>query len=92
MRLSDLAGKEIINISNGDKLGVIGDSELIINETTGKIEAVLVPQNQGFWRFTDSKKYITIPWKTIKKVGAEVIVIDLEGDLGENNKPRYIEL
>jgi YlmC/YmxH family sporulation protein len=92
MRLSDLAGKEIINISDGGKLGLVGNSELIIDETTGKIDAILVPQDRGLWGFSDTKKFLTIPWHTVRKIGAEVIVVDLEDETEKKTKHRYVEL
>ncbi|HHV72386.1 MAG TPA: YlmC/YmxH family sporulation protein [Clostridia bacterium] len=92
MRLGDLAGKEIINICDGERLGIVGNSDLVIDENTGKIEAILVPQDRGFWGFSEAKKMLTIPWHAIKKIGAEILVVDLEEDYMKKYKHKYLEI
>ena len=37
MNLSELAGKEIVNLISGERLGVIGEWDIIIDETTGNV-------------------------------------------------------
>lgn len=81
MLLSDLANKEIINLYDGAKLGLVGDADLDIN-LNGAIEAIVLTSRRGFSGFWSSKgeqerETLVIPWHTIKKVGAEVIIVDL---------------
>ena len=49
MNLSEIAGKEIVNLVSGERLGVVGECDLIIDETTGKILALLIPKEKGFF-------------------------------------------
>lgn len=81
MLLSDLAGKEIINLHDGAKLGMVGDADLAISEN-GSIEAMILSSRSGFGGFFGSmgereKDMLAIPWQAIRKVGSEVIIVDL---------------
>ena len=49
MNLSELAGKEIVNLVTGERLGVIGECDIIIDESTGKILALSIPRERGFF-------------------------------------------
>lgn len=81
MLLSDLAGKEIINLYDGAKLGLVGDADLDISPE-GAVEAIILTPRGGFSAFWSSRgsrerENLVIPWRTIKKIGEEVIIIDL---------------
>jgi YlmC/YmxH family sporulation protein len=43
LRLSELSGKEIVDINKAVRLGVLGQTDLEINEQNGQIEAMLIP-------------------------------------------------
>ncbi|MDP4126208.1 MAG: YlmC/YmxH family sporulation protein [Bacillota bacterium] len=79
MLLSDLAGKEIINLYDGAKLGLVGDADLDIS-LNGSVEAIILTSRggfSGFWGAKEERELLVIPWQTIKKVGSEVIIVDL---------------
>jgi len=78
MRLSSLAGKEIINLYDGARLGMVGDSELVIDTDSGKVDSIIVPANGALMSFFYKQKDLVIPWRAIKKVGNEVIIVELE--------------
>lgn len=77
MKLSELIGKEIINLANGERLGIVTDTELLIDSETGKIDSIVIPRRGGFGRKRNS---FVIPWKAIKRIGAELIIVDVPGD------------
>ncbi|HZK55784.1 MAG TPA: YlmC/YmxH family sporulation protein [Desulfosporosinus sp.] len=88
MLLSDLAGKEIINLYDGAKLGLVGDADLDIS-FNGSVEAIILTSRggfSGFWgaRGDREREVLVIPWKSIKKIGSEVMIIDLNGKLDKN--------
>lgn len=56
MRLSEMSGKEIIGLDNGERLGVIGDSDLEINTETGSIHAIIVPGG-SFWFRKEARRH-----------------------------------
>lgn len=75
IRASDLSMREVINTTDGRRLGNIVDVELDLN--TGKVLAIVVPgQARVFGIFGRSDDYI-IPWENIKKIGEDVILVEL---------------
>ena len=70
MRLSELQLKEIINISNGKRIGVIVD---VIVSTSGNIEKLVLEEKRGR-KF--SKEEYEISWNQIIKIGDDIILID----------------
>lgn len=78
MRLSELAGKEIINIFDGVRLGTIGDSDLVIDPENGEVASIVLPQRSGFLNFWLERREMVIPWSTVKKIGDEVVIVDLD--------------
>ncbi|KNF08874.1 putative sporulation protein YlmC/YmxH family [Gottschalkia purinilytica] len=77
MKLSDLGGKEIVNLNNGGRLGIIGDSDLLIDKKSGKILALLVPDKNQF-RFFGDRDEVEIPWNSVKKIGNDMMIIEIE--------------
>ena len=70
MRLSELQLKEIINISNGKRIGIIVD---VIVSPTGQIEKLVLEEKRGR-KF--SKEEYEILWSQIVKIGDDIILID----------------
>ena len=73
---SELREKEIINISDGRKLGFIYDIEL--NLEKGRIEALIVPGPGKFLGIFGKDNDFVVPWKDIKKIGVDVILVELK--------------
>lgn len=80
MKLSELIGKDIINIADGARLGTVGDSDLVINTETGQVESIILPNNGGLFGWWRNRTQMQIPWQAVKKIGSEVIVVELEGN------------
>lgn len=75
MRFSELATKEIINLNNGVRLGLLGDTDLVINPETGQIEQIVViPRG----RLGKGGHTVDIPWSAVRRVGPEVLIVELE--------------
>ena len=73
VKISEFQIKDVVNVSDGKKLGNIGDIE--INLSTGKIEAVIVTGNGKVLGFFGREEDIIIPWKNIIKIGQDVILV-----------------
>lgn len=73
MRYSDLAGKEIIDIDQGIRLGVINDTDLVIDTDAGRVVAIIIPSRGGWW----ARRELEIPWHGIRKIGVDLIIVDL---------------
>mgnify|MGYP000754543766 CR=1 FL=1 len=78
MLLSELGGKEIVNLNNGERLGIISDTDIIVDERTGKIISLLIPDRKFQLKLFGSNRDIEIPWEAIRKIGQDMIIIELE--------------
>lgn len=87
VRISDLVGKEIVNIYNGARLGVVGDSDLEIDVETGAVRAIILPKKNNIINLWIDRQHLIIPWEAVKKIGAEVIIVDLDQTMP--NHQRY---
>lgn len=74
MNFSDLRKKEVINVTDGRRLGCICD--IIINVNCSKLEAIIVPGCFTLANIFQKPKNIVIPWNKIHKWGDDVILVD----------------
>jgi len=77
VRLSELSGKEIVDINKAERLGVLGQTDLEINVNNGQIEAMLIPTLKWFGMKKQGGD-IRVEWEQIKKVGQDMIIIDMK--------------
>ncbi len=73
MNLSDLQRKDIVSMEDGKRLGRIIDA--FINDH-GVVEHFVVLERK-FWRFFKSSSEITLTFSQIKKIGTDVILVEL---------------
>ncbi len=78
MRMVELAGKEIINIYDGARLGVVGDSDMVIDNESGKITSVIIPRKSNLINLWVDRQHMVIPWESVVKIGFEVMIVDLD--------------
>lgn len=86
-KTSELREREVINILDGKKLGFTSDLE--IDPGTGKIIALVLPAPGRFRWLLGKTGEIIIPWRQIKKIGADVILVELPDQVETNS---YIDL
>ncbi len=67
--------KEVINMSDGRRLGFVQDVEADFE--TGAITAIVVPGNSKFFSI-GNKNDIVIPWDKIKRIGEDIILVDYD--------------
>ncbi|MDD3169554.1 MAG: YlmC/YmxH family sporulation protein [Eubacteriales bacterium] len=74
----DLRNKEVINIYDGKSLGYVYDIE--VNLEKGLIEGIIVPAQKSLFSFfgRGDNDYV-IKWKDIKRIGDDVILVDVAG-------------
>lgn len=77
MRLSDLTGKEVINLGDGARLGYIEECDMVFDGRTGRINALVLPKRGWLTSLLGDKSNTAIPWNTVKRIGDEVIIVDL---------------
>ena len=71
----DFKHKEVINISDGRRLGFVQDVNAELG--SGIITSIVVPGSSSFFNFFASEHSIVIPWSAIKCIGDDVILVDL---------------
>ncbi|MFJ7507931.1 YlmC/YmxH family sporulation protein [Peribacillus simplex] len=79
MRLSELSGKEIVDVNRAERLGILGQTDLEIDET-GQITSLIIPSVKWFG-FIRNGSEIRVPWDHIKKIGADMVIIDFQEGL-----------
>lgn len=70
---SDFRHKEVINITTGERLGFISDVDIDLEK--GTVCAVILPGKRRFFGFLPPEEDIFIPWKNIRKIGEEIILV-----------------
>jgi YlmC/YmxH family sporulation protein len=73
VRISEFQVKDVVNISDGRKLGNIGDID--INLKSGKIEAIIIIGSGRVLGLFGKEEEVIIPWKNILKIGEDVILV-----------------
>ncbi|MBM6385712.1 MULTISPECIES: YlmC/YmxH family sporulation protein [Paenibacillus] len=76
MKISDFQTKDVINITDGKRLGQISDLELDLKQ--GRIEAIVVPGYSKFMGLFGGGTDLVIPWRNIVKIGSDVILVKLD--------------
>lgn len=76
IKVSDLADKEVVNISDGKKIGMISDLEVDLER--GKVNAIIIPDTGRFLGLFGRELEYEIKWNQIKKIGEDVILVDLK--------------
>ena len=85
----DIKNKEIINIFDGKSLGYVSDIE--INLEKGRVEAIIVPAQAGFFNFFSKESEYIIKWKDIKKIGEDVILVEVKNIYYSDSEESEIE-
>ncbi|MGI6360921.1 MAG: YlmC/YmxH family sporulation protein [Bacillota bacterium] len=86
MRISDLRNKDIINNSDGKKLGYIRDIEFDIQK--GQVKSFILTYDKGFRGWFNRPEEIVIEWSQIKKIGVDVILVELNERLADEKDQR----
>lgn len=76
IKMSDLREKEIINMNDGSRVGIISDMEIDIEN--GLVKAIIVPGQGKFLSLFSKGDEFVIDWNSIKKIGTDVILIDFD--------------
>jgi YlmC/YmxH family sporulation protein len=77
VKISDLRAREIVNVVDGRRLGLIKDIDIDLEE--GRITAIILPGAGGgkFLGFLGKEDEIVVPWEKIVKIGMDVILVEV---------------
>ncbi|WP_018132777.1 YlmC/YmxH family sporulation protein [Effusibacillus pohliae] len=85
VKVSELQSKDVVNIGDGKRLGMIGD--LDIDVENGMVRAIVVPGSGRFFGIFGSSQDYVIPWSQIVKIGADVVLVELNSFAGPYASP-----
>ncbi|MBQ3503205.1 MAG: YlmC/YmxH family sporulation protein [Oscillospiraceae bacterium] len=77
-KFTQLQCKEVICISDGRRLGFIGD--ILVEVPEGKVTAVVVPGPGKLLGLGGHGSDFIIPWDCIKKIGPDIVLVDVKAD------------
>ena len=85
-RVTDLRCKEVINVTDGLRRGFVSDVEILLPE--GKVLALVVPGPCRFFGLFGRKDDFVIPWNCIRRIGSDIILVELEPDKCRVPRPK----
>jgi YlmC/YmxH family sporulation protein len=76
VKTSELRMKDVVNVQDGRRLGLIGDLELDLEQ--GRVKSVVVPGASKFLGLFGRDRDTVIEWEQIQKIGHDVILVDIK--------------
>ncbi|MBM7614577.1 YlmC/YmxH family sporulation protein [Alkaliphilus hydrothermalis] len=76
LRASDLTQKEVINTTDGKRIGMIMDLE--VDLAKGRVNAIIIPGTGKFLGLFGKEVEYEISWDQIKKIGEDVILVEMK--------------
>ena len=76
IRVTELHCKEVICISDGQRLGFVSDVEVTLPE--GHVVAIVVPGKGKLMGLVGRKDDYVIPWRCIRRIGPDIILVDVK--------------
>ena len=87
MKLTQLQCKEVVCLADGRRLGFIEDVQVELPE--GKVTALMVPGPGKFLGLGASVHDYCIPWNCVRKIGPDIVLVDIEPDRCRVNRQRH---
>lgn len=88
VKISELTAKDVVCISDGRRLGNIGDLEIDLN--TGFIHSIIILAPTRFFGMMAGGQDLIIPWNQIIRVGSDVVLVDLSPKNHKEGNSAYI--
>lgn len=82
--LTQLREMEVIDISEGKRLGFIND--IILDDDLTRIECLIIPPEGNFLSILKKKDELKIYWNQIKVIGFDVILVDTKASKNANDE------
>ena len=75
MRMRELRRKEVINVSDGGRLGFVGDVEF--DPETGCITHLIVPGPGCLCGIFGREKEYVISFRDVRQIGSDIILVEI---------------
>ena len=76
-RVQELLRREVINLSDGEKMGYASDVEL--DTENGRIAAIILPEKGKGINLFGRGNEIRIPWRDIRRISDDLIMVERDG-------------
>ena len=76
VKFTELRCKEVICISDGERLGFVCD--VVVESPEGCVVAIVVPGPCRFLGLFGRKDDYVIPWNCIRRIGPDIILVDVK--------------
>ena len=86
-RIEDFRYKEVVNVSNGQRLGFVCDVMIDIN--TGIVLAIIVPGRCKFFGLFLREDDYVLPWDCIKRIGGDIILVEVQGEYRREKRQKH---
>ncbi len=74
-RIAELKDRQVVSVSDGTVLGMVGDIEL--DTQSGKLTAIVIYGKQKAFGILGREDDLVIPWSEIEVIGNETILVRL---------------
>lgn len=78
VRIIEMKQKEVINISDGCRLGYVSDIMICVKE--GKLKKIIIPGPGKIMGVFGREQEYQVDWEKIKKIGDDIILVDVNID------------
>ena len=75
-KFTELQCKEVICLSNGQRLGFVSD--VLVELPEGTVCALVVPLPGKLCGLAGRQEDFLIPWNSVKKIGPDIILVDVQ--------------
>ena len=83
---TELQCKEVICVTNGQRLGFVTDVRVELPE--GKVCAIVVPGPCRLLGLTGHKDDFVIPWDCIRRIGPDIILVEAKPEDCRVSRPK----
>ena len=90
VKFTEMRCKEVICISDGERLGFVSD--VVVEVPEGCVVAIVVPGPCRFWGLFGRKDDYVIPWNCIRRIGPDIILVDIRPEDCCRPRPRPLWL
>lgn len=75
-KICDLQRKEIVNVTDGTKLGFVDD--VTIDTENARVKSLVVYGKLRFFGILGRRPDLTVPWESIDVIGEDAILVKVE--------------
>ena len=87
-RIADLRCTEVVNIADGTRMGSVED--VLVDTGNGRVAALVVPGPcRLLGLFLPGDDFI-IRWDSVRRIGDDLILVDVRGDCERCKRPRRL--